>query len=407
MSPIKKTLFLSIDKGLALGLQFVGVMFIARALSVSSFGILNATMSVFAMTSFIGALGATAWFQSKVVDYSGFALRQRELLANLVVLRLLFTVLQLLVASAVLLGGGGGSPLVLIVSFFVYHLLQRFDVLDFYFLENGGISWSVLANVLGKLVFVFYAYLCMVNDWDLGVVSIGFALDFAVAYGIKYIVFVRGQKDYFCVRKFSNLELSSQLNELKYLALASASTPILLQSDVFIVNLVVGKYEAGVYSAASKLLTPFFTAAMVISLAFFANIKLYGYKYLLKLSVVVFCMMSFFSYLVFYLSDFLISVAFGNDFSSSVIFLRVLIWSLPAFSLGPIFSRAMISMGLSKEEAVKNWLVAIIFVILTFLSVKSYGPIGAAWSLVFCGYLLAVLSIVLINMGGWKRQAKL
>ncbi|MBN8410991.1 oligosaccharide flippase family protein [Halomonas litopenaei] len=394
MASLKKLVFLGSDKVIALGLQFLGFIWIARTLEVSEFGKLNSAMSVFGMLSFVGALGASVWFQNQLIIKS----KERELneiLRDVIVLRGLATLLQAM-AAAVVLYVSSSDVLLLVVAFTVYHLFLRFDVLDFYLLEREKAHVAVLANVIGKATFAISCYACFKIDASLSILIFALPLDLLVSSFIK-MVYLFNREEIFKNQKAIELKnLIKIFDNLKYLAIAGASTPLLLQSDVFVVKAIIGEEVAGLYAAASKIISPFLAAAMVVSIAFFSSIVTGSRKFLSGFFLTVFCTAVIISITVMMWSEEIIVLAYGEPFRPSSEILAVLVMALPAFSLGPILSRFMISKGLNRHEAAKNWFVAIVYLGLQLPGVAIWGAQAAAWSLVVCSYLLVIISFYVI-----------
>ncbi|MBR9879739.1 MAG: flippase [Gammaproteobacteria bacterium] len=383
----KNSIYLLCDKVFILFSGLVLSIYTYRELGPEQVGILNSAQSYWALFGFLLSLG----LESVLVQLS-VNNKNNKLLPTAFVMKLIGSLL------------GAGLSLVIAVWFqdrvdFLIALLfyalggvfSSFNVVDCFFQAQGrsdvGVKCRVFAKLVSYALHIYFLatgktliYFAFVTFFYNVVLSVSYGWFYKYSYGLKLISFNRSSV---------SISLAKKLFVKSYpLMLASIAVPIFMQSDVVMINSMLGGEEAGYYSAATKLIIPLNLFSTALVTAFFPYlVSLYGrnenvyydacvsflHGMLIYLSLCV-------SLFVYFFSDTIVAWLYGVEFSRSSDILKIQAWTCCLSFIGPAGTRWLIIKGLQKFEFYKTALAAIVNVILNAVLISSNGAVGAAYS---------------------------
>jgi polysaccharide transporter, PST family len=168
------------------------------------------------------------------------------------------------------------------------------------------------------------------------------------------------------------------------LILASMSIPLFLQSDVLMVNYILGNTQAGIYSAAVKLVLPINLFPTVIMIAYFPMLlDMIGDEFniaVTRLSSMLTILSFGIAIIVSSFAEEITVLLYGPEYYESAKILRVQVWTLIIAFSGPLGSRWLIAKDKTIHELLKTLIAAGINLIVNYYAIHKYGPVGASYA---------------------------
>jgi len=357
---------------------FVGV-YVARYLGPEKFGTLQFAMSFVALFGAFAKLGLDGIVVRNAVQDPD---SRDELLGTAFGLR----VIGGLVLLGVVFGGvqlTGSEPLtqLIVMIIAVGHVLQAFQVIEFYFQSQVLARLAAIAGVAGLLASAAFRLALIWSDAAL----IWFALAVIVEHGLKGIALCF----LYIKRRIPLWHWRFRLNQAKLLLrdswpliFSSMTVAIAMRVDqVMIKFFTEGSLAVGLYAAAVRIAeTPQFLP-VVISQSLFpalANVDINKRIERYKASIVCFFWIFVFLCLLVCLFAKNIIAIFGSDYSQAYIILQIYIWCLPFTTLNIFTNKMLLIDNLTRFIFYKQCTLAAINVILNIILLKKYGFVGAA-----------------------------
>lgn len=198
--------------------------------------------------------------------------------------------------------------------------------------------------------------------------------------------------------RFDSGVLKKSLNEAFPALLSAAAFPIFMQADILIIAHLMSDRDAGIYSAAMRIIVQFVFVGHIATMTFYAALSaslerpeiferiLSG---LIKILFLVSFSMALFGSLC---SDLIINFLYGSQFSDSADVLKILVWVWPFIIPATLYSRLLILRGHAKYELIKSLLAASISLALNFALIPYWGLSAAATTSVIA-YFVADFAI--------------
>ncbi len=377
------TIFLLVDKFAILFGSLVLSIFTFRVLGTEKVGILYSAQSFWALFGFLLSLGLESILVKYFIIYKR---RKLELLFAAFFLKIIGSLLAIFISIiSVFIYSDDSVFITIIFIICINGLFNPYSVIDTFLQSEHKAKIAVKRRLVAKgvsSVFNLILILVTTNIYYFATINIVYNLVLLVLY-LKIInnegVFF---KDAF---KFYNPKMMKLLlYRATPLILASISIPIFMQSDLVMVNYILGPGAAGIFSAAVKLTLPWTLIATAIVTAIFPYLvsianNQYGLnKKTMEVSSFLFWGATILAIIVSLNSEFIIHLLYGDEFIESSVILSLQIWTCAIAFLGPVGSRWLIIKGLQKIELYKTLSAAIINVLLNVLMIPEYGLIGAS-----------------------------
>ncbi|MBC8165302.1 MAG: polysaccharide biosynthesis C-terminal domain-containing protein [Bryobacteraceae bacterium] len=213
----------------------------------------------------------------------------------------------------------------------------------------------------------------------------------------------------FVIRRTLRLELAREdhaisraLLQQAPVALAIYVAPIVLfRMDVVLLGILGTSAEAGVYSAAARLISTamivpdgLLTATFVTLSRFAGEGDREGLSVLFSRTLRIICFGLVPATIVgVWLAPVAISMLYGNKWQESVVVLRILLWSLAPFALARAMGDALVAMGRQAQVARIVVMTASVSLPAYLLLIRAFGAEGAAWGFVFSAGAVCALSL--------------
>ncbi|MBE9037026.1 flippase [aff. Roholtiella sp. LEGE 12411] len=380
---VANTSWLFADRILRMGVGLVVGVWVARYLGVQQYGLFNYTIAFVALFNPFATLGLDNVVIRNLVRNSS---NKEQVLGTTLWLKLI---------------GGFSSAFLAIGSIFVFHynesltiwlvailstagIFQAFDTIDFWFQSQVQSKYTVVAKntafiivTLVKVALIKMQAPLIAFAWmtfaEIGLGAMGLAITYKIkGYSLRL----------WC---WSFPVAKALLKDSWPLILSGVTIMIYMKIDQIMLGQMIGNNAVGIYSAASRIseVWYFIPTAMVSSVSptiFAAKqtseaVYYQRLKQLLRLmaliSVAIALPMSF-------LSQSIIMLLFGDGYAASGQILAIHIWSSFFVFMGMATSPWFISENLTHLSLVRNFIGAIINVLLNLLLIPKYGGIGAA-----------------------------
>ncbi|MEA1894778.1 MAG: flippase [Euryarchaeota archaeon] len=356
-------------------------IYLARYLGTADFGKYG---FIFAFIAFSGVVTDSGLRTILVRGMSREPLRSPKLIGNGYFIKAFLTILAVALSTLTITLMDYPTD----ITHYVYIAsltLVFFSFSDLYegiFQANLSMVYSVIAKLSFKLISAALIFWIIFSHGTL--VQILWAL--VVAEAIKTFI------NYYYSRRFVKPKLEIDIGLCKHLlkeslpiALSSVTLVIYFNTDVVMLSIIQGDSAVGIYYAAHKLVEPlnFIPYALVLSLfpimsEFFKSSReklttMYqlGFKYILVIMLpLVVC--------VAVLSDEIIFMLYGGQFTASVQVLGILIWVLMFSSLSMLIGNFLISIEKQTLHMYSMLIGTLVNVVFNFLLIPVFSYTGAA-----------------------------
>ncbi|HIF9366962.1 TPA: flippase [Photobacterium damselae] len=400
MKTKKNIIYLLFDKIFLLATSLVLSIYTYRILGPDLIGVLNTAQNFWALFAFLLSLGLESIVIKLLIR---FGKAKYKILSTAFYFKLIGSILACL--SCVLFASIYNNNevfLKVLIIIVLNGLLNPFSIVDFYYQSQNKANIVVKCRLLAKLIsilFHIYVIVYIKNIFAFAFVNVFYNIILSIIYLSIYKIDNMSVRNIFIKfdKKFAIVIFKSSLP----LMFASIAIPIFMQSDVVMIGYFLGDTEAGIFSAATKLILPWNLIPTAIVTALFPLlIKLNNSqnefnKKFIEISSVLFWIAIIFALIVSVFSSEIITLLYGQEFIGATEVLKIQVWSSVIAFLGPIGTRWLIVKRLQKIEFYKTACAAIVNIILNIIFIQHLGIIGASIASLI-SYLIANLFFFLI-----------
>jgi O-antigen/teichoic acid export membrane protein len=381
---------------------FVGI-WVARYLGPEQFGLFSYVLAFAGLFGGLAKLGLDGVVVRELVCQPD---RRESYLATAFWLKLLGALLVVgLIISALAVSNNdhATSLLVIIVSMGLF--FQSFEVVEFHFQSQVQAKVVSICKVFQLFLSSVIKILLILSNADLiyfVVVSAFDMFSLAVSYIIAYRV---REKSWFSTG--IDYEIAKDLLKSSWpLMFSTLVVMIYLRIDQIMIKEILGEYELGIYSAASKISEAWYFLPTIISTALFPavlnvkNDKLeYGRRFL-RIFRFVFLISIFISSILYFMSEELIILLYGDDFIESARILSLHALGMVFAFSGIVSSKWFISENLQIYTLKRTAIGALVNIALNLIMIPRMGVEGA----VYATLISQVLASYLINVTSEKTR---
>lgn len=379
---IAKVFWYGLENLTTIAFGLLSVVLVARLFGPESLGKLSYIQAISALTVFITVLG----LDHIIVKDLARQPSNTKYISTIFITQLLAWFTQCIIIYAIIWYIGDGdieSDLFVIfcwISISVY--FSRATVIKLYFQSINLPKKIGLAALKSRLLALTYLFLALFLD---------FTYEYVVAFiplqaSLQFLfLFFDYKKIQIIELHFDFKILKKVLIEAQPLLVAGAMYPLFMQADIVLIASMMSKTDAGIYSAAGKLISQFAFIGTIITMTFYLplakkvdenaddlNIFFSG---LIKI-LFIFGLLS--AIFVGIFADYIVKILFGDEFGDAASIVRILIWKVVVIYLAAIFSRMLILMNLAKFELIKSIVAASFSLSMNYLFIPIYGLYSAA-----------------------------
>ncbi len=397
----KKTIFrnvtaLFISRVTAHILTFVIVVFIARYLGKSNFGIYAAAQSFVGLFVVLLSLGMEHGFVYKgTKDRSAV----QWFLGSGILLKLILGILVMIIimVAAKLLGYSLIQQNVILIFIFMWIFISFQNFFSGIFQIHQRMEFRAILDIGRELFFLLI--LMVVINLDLGLYATAGAklLSNIVFFIVAFMLMLR-----FLKPNFKEIRIKGVLKDSYLFAFSGLFYHLYFQINTVLLSLMRTSTETGIYAAAFRLPVAAFLISAVVSTAtrpamFESEVSdrraLRKIYFLRSKYLAIFGLFAGISLLL--LRDQVISLVYGAEYLQSAAVLSILAWFIPMRFMSTVSGDLITAVGQQKIRTIMQGATAAISVILSIVLIPRYGIFGAAWA-AFCSefFLLIVYTYI-------------
>ncbi|WP_166111549.1 flippase [Pseudoalteromonas sp. Z9A5] len=278
------------------------------------------------------------------------------------------------------------------VSISVY--FSRATVVKLYFQSVNQPKKIGLAALKSRLIALMYLFLALACNFSYEYVVAFIPIQAVLQFLFLFFDYKKNQK---IKVSFSFSIIKKVLLEARPLLIAAAIYPLFIQADIVLISSMMSQADAGIYSAAGKVIMQFAFVGTIITMTFYLplskkvdtqsdDLDLF-FSGLIKI-LFVFGLVSAIS--VGFFSDLIIKLLFGNEFIDAAPILKILIWKIVVIYIAAVFSRMLVLMNLAKFELIKSIVAASFSLSMNYFLIPIYGLYSAA--------IISVLSFFIADL---------
>ncbi|WP_024334597.1 flippase [Desulfotignum balticum] len=365
---------------------FVGV-YVARYLGPEKFGILSFAMSFVALFGAFAKLGLDGIVVRNAVQNPD---SRDELLGTAFGLRVIGGLILLcMVFGAIRLIDSDRLTQLIVMIIAVGHVLQAFQVIEFYFQSQ---VLARLASIAGIAGLITSSVIKLTLIWS-GASLIWFAWVVVVEHGLKgiilSIVYVKQRIPLWHWRfRFNQVKLL--LRDSWTLIFSGLAIMIYMRIDQVMIKQMLNNEAVGNYAAAVRIsevwlfitvsvtqsLMPSIVKAKAVSEAIYLHRLLNLYRFLITIALAI-------SILITLFSDIIVTLLFGDSYNFTSDILKIYVWSTVFVYMNNVSWQWFLNENLQHIATARLFIGALLNVIFNYIFIVKYGTIGAAWATLF------------------------
>jgi O-antigen/teichoic acid export membrane protein len=276
-------------------------------------------------------------------------------------------------------------------------VFYAFEVFEFWIQSLRKNYIVSILNMLTITIISILTYLAVKTNAKLEL----FLVIYVLSATLKYILlgFYYFSKGNYFFNNYSKVKLNFLFNKTKPLFLASIFTASFMQIDQIMIEMILGINSVGIYSLAVNVNNYVFA----IPMTFFAIILPYLSKYKKDYNFMIFNNLfivttSILFYILFSLaiflylfSDIIFNLLFTSDFNASIEIYNILLIALPIVGINLSFYNYFVLIKRNDINLKATFIALLSNIILNYILLRIYGPIGAAYASVLSYYILVFL----------------
>ena len=383
---------------------FVSV-WVAKYLGPKQFGFFSYTLSFVALFGFMVTISHTSIVVRELVKNPN---HNDEIVSTAFWLRIMGAMLGILITLAVSINLTSNDRFVNILILIIAssNIFHSFNVVDDYFQSKVMNKFVVITNVISLFLSSVIKIILILNDAPLiAFVWVVFFDNFILASGFIYFYIKLNSKFKIKNLKFKSKTAILLLKDSWPLMISSAAILIHIKVDQVIIKEILGLEAVGQYAAAARVSEAWYFIPSVLTASFFPaiinakknNEDLYNSRLQKLYDIMVWVAIAIAIPMIF-LSDWLIEILYGYQYSEAGNVLMIHIWAGVFVSLGLASNGWLICENLQKFLLVNTFIATITNIGLNYILIPKFGIVGAAWATIISYFLVGYLCLLI-----WKK----
>ena len=383
---------------------FVSV-WVAKYLGPKQFGFFSYTLSFVALFGFMVTISHTSIVVRELVKNPN---HNDEIVSTAFWLKIMGAMLGVLITLAISINFTSNDRFVNILILIIAssNIFHSFNVVDDYFQSKVMNKFVVIINVISLFLSSVIKIILILNDAPLiAFVWVVFFDNFILASGFIYFYIKLNSKFKIKNLKFKSKTAILLLKDSWPLMISSAAILIHIKVDQVIIKEILGLEAVGQYAAAAKVSEAWYFIPSVLTASFFPaiinakknNEDLYNSRLQKLYDIMVWVAIAIAIPMIF-LSDWLIEILYGYQYSEAGNVLMIHIWAGVFVSLGLASNGWLICENLQKFLLVNTFIATITNIGLNYILIPKFGIVGAAWATIISYFLVGYLCLLI-----WKK----
>ena len=383
---------------------FVSV-WVAKYLGPKQFGFFSYTLSFVALFGFMVTISHTSIVVRELVKNPN---HNDEIVSTAFWLKIMGAMLGVLITLAISINFTSNDRFVNILILIIAssNIFHSFNVVDDYFQSKVMNKFVVITNVISLFLSSVIKIILILNDAPLiAFVWVVFFDNFILASGFIYFYIKLNSKFKIKNLKFKSKTAILLLKDSWPLMISSAAIMIHIKVDQVIIKEILGLEAVGQYAAAARVSEAWYFIPSVLTASFFPaiinakknNEDLYNSRLQKLYDIMVWIAIAIAIPMIF-LSDWLIEILYGYQYSEAGNVLMIHIWAGVFVSLGLASNGWLICENLQKFLLVNTFIATITNIGLNYILIPKFGIVGAAWATIISYFLVGYLCLLI-----WKK----
>jgi|TARA_B110000459_G_scaffold198641_1_gene243933 O-antigen/teichoic acid export membrane protein len=383
---------------------FVSV-WVAKYLGPKQFGFFSYTLSFVALFGFMVTISHTSIVVRELVKNPN---HNDEIVSTAFWLKIMGAMLGVLITLAISINFTSNDRFVNILILIIAssNIFHSFNVVDDYFQSKVMNKFVVITNVISLFLSSVIKIILILNDAPLiAFVWVVFFDNFILASGFIYFYIKLNSKFKIKNLKFKSKTAILLLKDSWPLMISSAAILIHIKVDQVIIKEILGLEAVGQYAAAARVSEAWYFIPSVLTASFFPaiinakknNEDLYNSRLQKLYDIMVWVAIAIAIPMIF-LSDWLIEILYGYQYSEAGNVLMIHIWAGVFVSLGLASNGWLICENLQKFLLVNTFIATITNIGLNYILIPKFGIVGAAWATIISYFLVGYLCLLI-----WKK----
>ncbi|MBN2572462.1 MAG: oligosaccharide flippase family protein [Ignavibacteriales bacterium] len=385
---------------------FIATIYLARRLGTDNFGILNIGLAVLNYAAIFSASGLNMLGTRKTAErVEG----DNAILNKLIISKFSLTIVISIITFFIVTFFVHSEATSEIIFIYLLYLLPSVFIIDWYFQGKETMGVITVGRSVGMTVYLIFVLLFVNTSADIISAAYAWVIGAVVNAIILWIFLTKRIK----VKLFSIKIISSfnYIRESVPLGAATIISQVVIMFPILYIGAIYSEEQAGIYSAAYRIIILLLVADRIFSTMFFPKIVNLITKRSEKLESVfnsILKIITFFSFYIGFVSiifaDTLVITIFGTEYNNSVFIFQLLIGYFILTLINSVFSFTLIGMKEEKSYSVAMFIGMIGFFISLFVLDNLYSITGIAISLIIyeiltIAYMInKVNKIILINL---------
>ena len=383
---------------------FVSV-WVAKYLGPKQFGFFSYTLSFVGLFAFIATISHNSIVVRELVKNPN---HNDEIVSTAFWLKIMGAMLGVLITLAISINFTSNDRFVNILILIIAssNIFHSFNVVDDYFQSKVMNKFVVITNVISLFLSSVIKIILILNDAPLiAFVWVVFFDNFILASGFIYFYIKLNSKFKIKNLKFKSKTAILLLKDSWPLMISSAAILIHIKVDQVIIKEILGLEAVGQYAAAARVSEAWYFIPSVLTASFFPaiinakknNEDLYNSRLQKLYDIMVWIAIAIAIPMIF-LSDWLIEILYGYQYSEAGNVLMIHIWAGVFVSLGLASNGWLICENLQKFLLVNTFIATITNIGLNYILIPKFGIVGAAWATIISYFLVGYLCLLI-----WKK----
>lgn len=376
--------WLLFDKLFRMGGGLLVGIFVAKYLGPSNFGLFNYSFSFVWLFSYVVTLGTDEIILRDLISLPQF---KNKILGTGLALKVvggLIAFLLIYVATFFLIKANDDVFILLTLIISVSMVLKNAGVIRLLFESTQSSKYNVLAENFAFIgVSILRIYLVSIKS---NVIWFGYALILEVLISSFFLIYFYTKRVGILYEFEYDRKLAAViLNNSWPLILSGVSVMIYVKSDQFLLGLMAGNYEAGIYSVAARISEIWYFIPVAVVTSFYPKIveakkesvELYEIRLKFLMRVLIICSITI-AILMTFMSKFVVVLLFGNDYASSSLSLAIHVWAGIFVFIGIASSKILILESAQKIYLIQTSIGALTNILLNIYLIPIYGAVGSS-----------------------------
>jgi O-antigen/teichoic acid export membrane protein len=370
-----------LEKVIKMATHLAMIVLLAKYLGPESLGSLMYCFAIASIFMFLNQLG----LDSVLVKH--FVMQENnkfQLLRNAFVVRFVAALCCVVLINSLGLWLVDDQTRLLLLVISIYHIFLPATVLEWYFQSQGRGDLSGLGQIAGHVAGFIFRLICLYFGTDLIWFGIAYIVESACMFMV-YTLLAHKQKIK-VVGTVSISQIKTLLKESAPIILSGAIVLLYMKVDQIMLGKMVGNAEVGIYVAASRLSEAWYFIGLIIISAYFPQFiaikqnesEQEYHQAIVKVGRWLVWGGILLAVITTFISPWLISLLYGQEYTSSANVLMISIWAVPFVYLGGISTKMYVALSQSKNILWRSVSGLLMNLILNYFLIPLYGAVGAA-----------------------------